>query len=166
MQFSVLVISAFAALTIAAPAAQISKRAVFGATTYDAISVSGGVAGNALAEVNAVLNKLPADLKTTEKSDLTFLNQVNQIANDAEVDAFNVAIGKASGEAAAALQVRLSLLPSPLASARLLECGVLLTIYPKQTAWKDKEQGPQAPSYRSQAPGPGRAGSRGRREAG
>lgn len=104
-------ISAFAALTIAAPSASIKKRAVFGATTYDAISISGGVAGKALAEANAILNKLPADLKTAEKSDLTFLNEVNQAANDAEVEAFNAALEGASGEEAAALQVRPHLHP-------------------------------------------------------
>lgn len=104
MQFSVLLISAFTALSLAAPA-PIKKRAVFGATTYDEISISGGSAGNALEEANAVLDKLPADLSTVEKSDLDFLNQVNQVANDAEVEAFNAALEGATGEEAAAIQV-------------------------------------------------------------
>ncbi len=104
MQFSVLLITAFATLSLASPA-PIEKRAVFGATTYDAISISGGTAGNALAEANAVLDKLPADLSTVEKSDLDFLNQVNQVANKAEVEAFNVALQGATGEEAAAIQV-------------------------------------------------------------
>jgi len=103
MHFSTVLISTFAALTIAAPTA-VQKRAVFGATTYDAISISGGTAGNALAEANAVLDKLPADLSTVEESDLDFLNSVNQVANDAETDAFNVALESATGEEADALQ--------------------------------------------------------------
>jgi hypothetical protein len=104
MQFSILLVSAFAALSLAAPA-QIKKRAVFGATTYDDISISGGVAGKALDEANAVLNKLPSDLSTAEKSDLTFLNEVNQVANDAEVEAFNKALEGATGDEKAAIQV-------------------------------------------------------------
>ncbi|KAI8400498.1 hypothetical protein FOFC_19340 [Fusarium oxysporum] len=64
----------FAATAIASP---ISKRAVFSQTTYDDLSISGGTAGNA---------------------------HVNQIANDAEDEAFNPAIDAASGEAADALQ--------------------------------------------------------------
>jgi len=107
MQFSIFVVSAFAALAAATP---IQKRAVFSSTTYDAISISGGTAGNALDEANAVLNKLPADLSTVEKADLDFLNQVNQVANDAEKEAFNPAIAAATGAEADALAVCPSLL--------------------------------------------------------
>lgn len=49
-----------------------------------------------------MLDKLPA---TPDAADLKFLNTVNQVANDAETDAFNVAIAAASGEEAEALQV-------------------------------------------------------------
>ena len=78
MHYSTLIVSAFATLSIGAPI--VNKRAVFGATTYDAISISGGVAGNALSEADAVLDKLPA---TPDEADLDFLNEVNQVANDA-----------------------------------------------------------------------------------
>ena len=101
MQFSILMISAFAASSLGLPNI-VNKRAVFGATTYDAISISGGTAGNALAEANAILDKLPA---TPDEADLDFLNQVNQVANDAETDAFNPAIEAATGEEADALSV-------------------------------------------------------------
>lgn len=96
----------FAATAIASP---ISKRAVFSQTTYDDLSISGGTAGNAQQEALQKLGGLPTDLSTVEKSDLDFLNSVNQIANDAEDEAFNPAIDAASGEAADALQVSLSI---------------------------------------------------------
>ncbi|GKU21397.1 unnamed protein product [Fusarium langsethiae] len=66
------------ATSIAQP---IAKRAVFTQSTYDNLSISGGTAGNAQQEA-----------------------LVNQIANDAETDAFNPAIDAASGEEADALQ--------------------------------------------------------------
>ncbi len=99
MHYSTLIVSAFATLSIGAPI--VNKRAVFGATTYDAISISGGVAGNALSEADAVLDKLPA---TPDEADLDFLNEVNQVANDAEL-AYNDAIAAATGDEAAALEV-------------------------------------------------------------
>lgn len=104
MKLSLFVLG-FVALSTAAP---LSKRAVFTTTTYNDLSISGGVAGNAKAEALAKLAGLPADLKTVEKADLTFLNSVNQIANGAETTAFNPAISAASGAAADALQVRYS----------------------------------------------------------
>ena len=91
-----------AATAIAAP---VSKRAVFSQSSYDDLSISGGTAGNAEQEALQKLSGLPSDLSTVEKSDLDFLNSVNQIANDAESDAFNPAIEAASGEEADALQV-------------------------------------------------------------
>ena len=91
-----------AATAIAAP---LSKRAVFSQSSYDDLSISGGTAGNAQQEALQKLGGLPNDLSTVEKSDLDFLNSVNQIANDAETDAFNPAIEAASGEEADALQV-------------------------------------------------------------
>ncbi|KAH7174793.1 uncharacterized protein B0J16DRAFT_388626 [Fusarium flagelliforme] len=90
-----------AATVIAAP---LSKRAVFSQSSYDNLSISGGTAGNAQQEALQKLGGLPNDLSTVEKSDLDFLNSVNQIANDAETDAFNPAIKAASGEEADALQ--------------------------------------------------------------
>ncbi|RBR12224.1 uncharacterized protein FIESC28_08710 [Fusarium coffeatum] len=100
MKFTSILIG-LAATAIAAP---LSKRAVFSQSSYDDLSISGGTAGNAEQEALQKLGGLPNDLSTVEKSDLDFLNSVNQIANDAETDAFNPAIEAASGEEADALQ--------------------------------------------------------------
>ncbi|KAK0734690.1 small secreted protein [Lasiosphaeria miniovina] len=100
MKFS-LVLAGLVALVAAAP---VEKRAVFSTKTYNQLSISGGVAGNAQKEALAVLKGLPADLTKVEKADLNFLNSVNQIANDAETEAFNPQIAAASGTKAAALQ--------------------------------------------------------------
>lgn len=101
MKFST-VLFTFAATAFAAP---LSKRAVFSTSSYNDLSISGGTAGNAAQEALQKLGGLPNDLTTVEESDIDFLNSVNQIANDAETDAFNPAIEAASGEEADALQV-------------------------------------------------------------
>lgn len=101
MHFSNLLIT-FAALASAGP---LLRRQVFSTQTYDDLSISGGVAGNAEQEALEKLGGLPDDLTTVTKADLDFLNSVNSIANDAETDAFNPAIEAASGEEADALQV-------------------------------------------------------------
>jgi predicted RecA/RadA family phage recombinase len=94
---------------LAAPLREIESRAaaaVFKPTTYNALSISAGKAGNAKAEALAKLSGLNTnDLADVAKADLDFLNSVNQIANDAEDEAFNPAIAKASGAAKTALQV-------------------------------------------------------------
>lgn len=100
MKFSIVALG-LVALVSAAP---LSKRAVFSTTSYNDLSISGGVAGNAQEEAQQKLAGLPSDLTTVEKADLDFLNSVNQIANDAEDEAFNPAIDAASGDAADALQ--------------------------------------------------------------
>lgn len=94
-----------AALATLAAASPLQPRAVFKATTFNDISIAGGTAGKAQEEATAALSGLPTDLKTVTADDLDFLNQVNQVANDAETDAFNPAIEAASGDAADALQV-------------------------------------------------------------
>lgn len=98
--------SVFIGLTTAANAAVLHKRQVFSTSTYDDISISGGVAGNAAQEALKKLGGLPSDLSTVTEEDLDFLDNVNSICNDAETEAFNVAIDAASGEEADALQVR------------------------------------------------------------
>ncbi|KXJ91818.1 hypothetical protein Micbo1qcDRAFT_194846 [Microdochium bolleyi] len=83
----------------------IERRQQFRQQTYDQISISGGVAGNAEAEANAVFASLnTANLAAASEADKDFLNSVNKICNEAEKGAFNTAIAAASGEAAAALQ--------------------------------------------------------------
>lgn len=94
-----------AVLAAVASATPLGKRAVFSQTTFNDISIAGGTAGNAEQEAKDALAGLPTDLSTVEEADLDFLNEVNQVANDAETDAFNPAIEAASGEEADALQV-------------------------------------------------------------
>ncbi|KAH6983538.1 small secreted protein [Ilyonectria destructans] len=101
MKFSLFTLG-FAVTALAAPH---SKRAVFSTTSYNDLSISGGVAGNAQQEALAKLSGLPSDLSTVEKADLDFLNSVNSIANDAEDEAFNPAIDAASGDEAVSLQI-------------------------------------------------------------
>lgn len=133
-----LLIAGLAAIVAAAP---VNKRAVFSTQTYNDLSISGGVAGNAQQEALDKLAGLPDDLSTVEEADLDFLNSVNQIANDAETDAFNPAIEAADGEEADALQVRREYFVT-------LANGEKLT---RWTARQDQEQGSQAHRDHSEA---------------
>jgi len=110
MQFPSTLVLLFALFVtaFAAPLREIESRAaaaVFKKTTYNALSISAGKAGNAKAEALAKLSGLNTnDLANVAKADLSFLNSVNQIANGAETGVFNPAIAKASGAAKTALQ--------------------------------------------------------------
>lgn len=149
--------AAFAAITLAAPAT-LGRRAVFATKTYDELSISGGVAGNAQQEALDVLSGLPDDLSTAEKADLDFLNSVNQIANDAETEAFNPAIeGAADEDEADALQVQYI---SSTVVGHSLGKHMLTSVAMASTARQDQEQGPQTHSNGAQAPGPGSTGPR------
>jgi hypothetical protein len=112
MYFQSFAVLSLAAFSVAAPTS--SKRAVVARqsgpvladTTYNDISISGGQAGNAQAEAMAVFSAL--DLQNPENidpADLTFLNNVNQVANDAEKEAFNPAVEAATGDEADQIQV-------------------------------------------------------------
>jgi len=111
MHFTAVTLLSLTALSTALPATRHSlttrqAAAVLGSTTYDDISIAGGTAGNAEAEALAIFSAL--DLENPEnisKDDQDFLNEVNQVANDAETEAFNPAIDAASGADATALQV-------------------------------------------------------------
>ena len=123
MRFSITLVAAFAAYTIAAPVASVKRAAVLSNKTYDEISISGGTAGNAEAEALAVFSALNLNDKangrnpqtsrymipntnwdpTVDAADIKFLSRVNNIANEAEVGAFNPAIEAASGAAKDAL---------------------------------------------------------------
>ncbi|KAI2604359.1 uncharacterized protein GGS25DRAFT_457505 [Hypoxylon fragiforme] len=92
-------------LALIAAAAAAVQAGVFTQQTYNDISISGGVAGNAQEEALAVFSALDLNnLAAADEADLDFLNSVNQICNKAEKGAFNPAIDSADGEAAAALQ--------------------------------------------------------------
>ncbi|KAF0329590.1 hypothetical protein K4K61_000104 [Colletotrichum sp. SAR11_59] len=102
MKFSLVAVG-FAAFAAAAPLAA-RQNNVFSTQTFNDLSISGGTAGNAKQEALDKLSGLPTDLSTVSEADLDFLNSVNQIANDAEKEAFNPAIEAATGEEADALQ--------------------------------------------------------------
>jgi len=107
MQIPTLFVILFAFFTAAfsAPVERRASAAVFKAQTYNQLSISGGTAGNAQAQALAKFAALNLnDAKNVAKSDVDFLNAVNQIANDAEVKAYNVAIAAATGAAKTALQ--------------------------------------------------------------
>jgi hypothetical protein len=153
MRLSKTIFVLFAAGSIAAPT-PLRRRAVFSTKTYDELSISGGVAGDGKQEALDALAGLPDDLSTVEEADLDFLNSVNQICNDAEVDAFNPAIEAADGEEAAALEVSLNaVIPHANMHFRY-------NIPNDQAARKDQEQDPQAHCHRSQAPGTSCSGRR------
>ncbi|GKT58399.1 small secreted protein [Colletotrichum tofieldiae] len=102
MKFSLIAVG-FAALAAAAPLSG-RQNNVFSTQTFNDLSISGGTAGTAEQEALDKLSGLPTDLTQVSKADLDFLNSVNQIANDAEKEAFNPAIEAATGEEADALQ--------------------------------------------------------------
>ena len=105
MHFQLTTVVALAAISSALPTLKVRQSGpVLADTTYDAISISGGQAGNAEAEALAVFSAL--DLNNPgniDAADIDFLGQVNDVANDAETDAFNPAIEAATGAEADAL---------------------------------------------------------------
>jgi hypothetical protein len=104
MHFQSLTILSLAALSVALPASLHTRQAgVLKATTFNDISIAGGQAGNAEEEAAAAFSL--NDLANVSKADLDFLNEVNQVANDAEKEAFNPAVEAATGDAATAAQV-------------------------------------------------------------
>ena len=111
MRFSITTVAAVSAATaFAAPSSfkdiiQKRQQGSFTQQSYDDISISGGVAGNAEAEALQVFSALDMNnLAAATEADIDFLKSVNSICNDAETDAFNPAIEAADGEEADALQ--------------------------------------------------------------
>jgi hypothetical protein len=107
MHFQAFTIISLAALSVALPASLQTRQAgVLKATTFNDISIAGGQAGNAEQEAADAFSALDLnDLANVSKADLDFLNEVNQVANDAEKEAFNPAVEAATGTAADAAQV-------------------------------------------------------------
>ncbi|CAK7223368.1 hypothetical protein SCUCBS95973_005154 [Sporothrix curviconia] len=111
MYFSKALILAFAASALALPqGAKPQKRTgVLTATTYDNFQVSDGVAGNALAEVNAKFPIDQTDLAGVDPNDLAIILAARETAEDAETGTggFNDAIDAAGSDtdAGKALQV-------------------------------------------------------------
>ncbi|ETS85820.1 hypothetical protein PFICI_03845 [Pestalotiopsis fici W106-1] len=102
------VVLSLAAASIAAPATSFApyKRAdVLTFRKYNDFQISDGVAGNALAEVNAAFPVDMSDPAAVSTNDLNILIAARQTAENAEA-AFNTAIGPtASGTDEAALEV-------------------------------------------------------------
>ncbi|EKD14392.1 hypothetical protein MBM_07622 [Drepanopeziza brunnea f. sp. 'multigermtubi' MB_m1] len=93
MQFSAVVAVLFATSALGAPTPPTGRPAVFTATSYNNISISGGVAGQAQAEAQARLAAVNiTDAASVNPADLDFLTSVNDICNQAELGAFNPAI--------------------------------------------------------------------------
>lgn len=71
----------------------------------NSVSISGGNAGTAEADALAVFSAVDLnDPENVSEADLDFMGQVNNVANDAETDAYNVAIAAATGDEKVALQ--------------------------------------------------------------
>lgn len=106
MHFQSFTILSLAALSVALPASLKTRQAgILQATTFNDISIAGGQAGDAEAEATAAFSALNLDDPASiSKADQDFLNEVNQVANDAEKEAFNPAVEAATGDAADAAQ--------------------------------------------------------------
>ena len=79
---------------------------VLTASAYNDISISGKTAGTAEADAAALFSAIDqTDLANVSKADLDIISGTHDVAEDAEVDAFNPAIDAASGDAADSLQV-------------------------------------------------------------
>lgn len=106
MRFQSITILSLAALAIAAPTSMKRQNGpVLADTTFNDISIAGGVAGDAEAEALAVFSALDLDNpENIDEADLNFLEEVNNVANDAEKEAFNPAVEAATGEEAEQIQ--------------------------------------------------------------
>jgi hypothetical protein len=103
---------------------------VLTASDYNTIQISGGTAGTAEAEANALFANIDMNnLAAVSAADLDIVKGTHDAAEDAEVNAFNPAIDAASGDAATALQVS-SFLPFHVS---ILIC---------ELEWQNQEQGP------------------------
>lgn len=78
---------------------------VLTASSYNDFQISSGIAGNASAEVLALMPIDRNNLAGVSADDLNVIKGIHDAAEDAETDAFDPAIDAASGDAATALQV-------------------------------------------------------------
>ncbi|KAK4158488.1 hypothetical protein C8A00DRAFT_28498 [Chaetomidium leptoderma] len=113
MYLKAAVLFSLLATSFAAPAStgdRIVKRGVLTVQDYSQFQVSSGVAGNALAEVNANFPIDQSDLASVDAKDLAILKAARETAEAAETKAggFNAAIEAAGGkntDAGKALQI-------------------------------------------------------------
>ncbi|KAF2708677.1 hypothetical protein K504DRAFT_467913 [Pleomassaria siparia CBS 279.74] len=100
MRFSTsIILSGLLAIGFAAP---VTNRRALAVQAYNDFQVSDGVAGNALAEVQAKF-PIPADLASVSAADQKVISDARQVAESAETDGFNPAIAAATGDAKTAL---------------------------------------------------------------
>lgn len=99
MQFSISTIALYAALFLTVSALPLSSRALT-SQAYDDLSISAGQAGDAQAEAQAKIGIDPtSDLANVSKADLEIVKGIHDVANDAEVGAFNPALDAATDDA-------------------------------------------------------------------
>lgn len=106
MQFSISTIALYATLFLTVSALPLSSRAL-ASQAYDDLSISAGQAGDAEAEASAKIGIDTSDLANVSKADLEIIEGIHDVANDAEVGAFNPALDAATDDAEkTAIQVR------------------------------------------------------------
>lgn len=94
----------------AAAATTAETGSVLSSSAYNDFQISSGVAGNAEEEANALFSAIDtSNLAAVSKADLDIIKATHDVAEDAEVEAFNPALEDATGDEATALQVRLTL---------------------------------------------------------
>ncbi|RDL40454.1 Uncharacterized protein BP5553_00433 [Venustampulla echinocandica] len=78
---------------------------VLTSAAYNDFQISSGTAGKAEAEANALFADIDtSNLAAVSASDLKIIQATHDVAEDAEVEAFNPAVDAATGDAATALQ--------------------------------------------------------------
>lgn len=84
-----------------------TSGSVLKASTYNDIQISGGTAGTAQDEANALFSAIDMNnLAGVSADDLAIIKGTHDAAEDAETSAFDPAVDAATGTAATALQVR------------------------------------------------------------
>jgi hypothetical protein len=106
MQFSISTIALYATFFLSVSALPLSPRAL-SSQSYDDLSISAGKAGDAQAEALAKIGLDTTDLASVSKADLEIIKGIHDVANDAEVGAFNPALDDATDKTEkTAIQVR------------------------------------------------------------
>ncbi|KFY09852.1 hypothetical protein V492_05308 [Pseudogymnoascus sp. VKM F-4246] len=97
MQFSISTIALYATLFLTVSALPLSSRAL-SSQTYNDLSISAGQAGDAEAEALAKIGIDTSDLANVSAEDLKLIKGIHDVAEDAEVEAFNPALDAATSD--------------------------------------------------------------------
>ncbi len=132
--------AASSSVVVAAAAATTGAGgSVLTSASYNTFQISGGTAGSAEAEANALFTGIDQNnLASVSAADLKIIQGIHDVAEDAETDAFNPAIDAASGDAATALQVRWSFFFPPFPVFRFEKVRMRAN---GEIERQDKEQG-------------------------